>query len=87
MSLSLSIPVYLTLWWLVFLSILPLGVISHAEAGLDPGDGGDPAAPVDPKIKRKLITTTAVSTTLFAMIWLVMFFHLIRLPPLRISGL
>jgi len=85
MSLSLSIPVFLTLWWLVFLSILPLGVVSHAEAGVDPGDGGDPAAPVDPKLRRKLLTATWISMALFAVIWLVMYFHLIQLPPLRLQ--
>ncbi|MDR3509811.1 MAG: DUF1467 family protein [Caulobacteraceae bacterium] len=81
MSLSLSIPVFLTIWWLVFLSILPLGVVSHAEAGIDRGDGGDPAAPVDPKLKRKFLTTTWVSAVLFAVIWLAVFFHLV--PNLR----
>ncbi len=79
MTFSLGIPVFLTLWWLVFLSILPLGMVSHAEAGIDLGDGGDPGAPVDPKIKRKLLTTTWVSAALFAVIWLVMALHLIPL--------
>ena len=32
------------------LAILPMGVVSHAEAGIDEADGGDPGAPVDPKI-------------------------------------
>jgi predicted secreted protein len=73
--------VYLTIWWTMFLTILPLGVISHAEAGIDPGDGGDPGAPVDPKLKRKFITTTWVSGLIFAVVWLVFFFHLIPLFP------
>lgn len=78
----LSVAVYLTIWWVVFLSILPLGVTSHAEAGIDLGDGGDPAAPVDPKLKRKFITTTWVSAVVFAVVWLVVYFHLIQLPAL-----
>jgi predicted secreted protein len=75
-----SIAVYLTIWWVVLLSVLPLGTISHAEAGIDKGDGGDPAAPVDPKLKRKAITTTWVSLVVFTPLWLAMHFHLIHLP-------
>ena len=83
MSISVSIAVYLTVWWVVFLSVLPLGVVSHAEAGIKTPGGGDPASPVDPKLKRKFITTTWVSAIVFAVIWLVLHFHLLVLPPLR----
>ncbi|MBV9510201.1 MAG: DUF1467 family protein [Caulobacteraceae bacterium] len=82
MGAGLSIAVFLTIWWLVFLAVLPLGVTSHAEAGIDPGDGGDPGAPVDPKLKRKFITATWVSAVLFAVVWLVFHFHLAVLPPM-----
>ncbi len=83
MGFSLSIAVYLTVWWVVFLSVLPLGVTSYAEAGIKPVAGGDPSAPVDPKIKRKVITTTWVSALVFAVVWLVIHFHLIQLPSLQ----
>jgi len=82
MGIGLSIAVYVTIWWMVFLMILPIGVISHAEAGIDKGDGGDPGAPVDPKLKRKFITTSWVSAVIFAVIWAVFYFHIIVLPPL-----
>ena len=59
-----------------------LGVVSHAEAGIDKGDGGDPGAPVDPKLKRKFITTTWVSAVIFAVFWAGMEFHFLHLPPL-----
>ena len=78
----LSVAVYLTIWWVIFLSILPLGVTSHAEAGIDRGDGGDPGAPVDPKLKRKFLTTTWVSAVVFTVVWLVVYFHLVHLPAL-----
>jgi predicted secreted protein len=79
---ALSFVVYVTVWWIVFLAILPMGVVSHAEAGVDRGDGGDPGAPLDPKILRKVLTTTWVAIIPFAVIWLVVFFHLIELPNL-----
>jgi len=71
--------IYLTVWWTVLFAILPLGVTTHAEAGIDKGDGGDPGAPVDPKLKRKFITTTWVSAIVFAIIWLVIKLNLISL--------
>jgi predicted secreted protein len=80
-----AICIFLTIWWTVLFAILPLGTTSHAEAGIDLGDGGDPGAPVDPKLKRKFITTSWVSAIVFAVLWLVLRFHLIGLPnfPVR----
>ena len=66
-----SIAVFLTIWWTVLFAVLPLGTVTHAEAGIEKGDGGDPAAPVDPKLKRKFITTTWVSALVFVVIWVV----------------
>lgn len=77
-----SIAVYLTIWWTVLFAVLPLGVTSHHEAGIDKGDGGDPGAPVDPKLKKKFLTTTWVSALLFAILWLVVRFGLVTLPHL-----
>ena len=77
-----AIAIYLTIWWTVLFCVLPFGVVSHAEAGIDKGDGGDPGAPVDPKIKQKFFTTTWISAIAFAVLWLVVRFNLVPLPPL-----
>lgn len=77
-----GIAIYLTIWWTALFAILPLGVRSHQEMGVDPGDGGDPGAPVNPNLKKKFITTTWVSAILFAILWLVIKFGLIQLPDL-----
>lgn len=77
-----GIAIFLTIWWTVLFAVLPLGVVSHAEAGIDKGDGGDPGAPVDPKLKKKFFTTTWISMILFAILWAVMAFHLVTLPDL-----
>jgi len=82
MSLLTSIAIYLTVWRTVLFVVLPLGTQTHAEAGIDKGDGGDPGAPVDPKLKRKFFTTTWVSVIVFAVIWAIVRFHLIPLPNL-----
>lgn len=75
-----SISVYLVIWWTVLFAILPLGVKSHHEAGIEVPGGGDPASPVNPNLKRKFITTTWVSALVFAVVWVVYTFHLVRLP-------
>ena len=82
MGIFTSIAIYLTIWWTVLFAVLPLGVTSHAEAGIDKGDGGDPGAPVDPKLKKKFLTTTWVSAVIFAILWTVIKLGLITLPPL-----
>jgi predicted secreted protein len=82
-----GVAIYLTIWWTVLFVVLPLGVVSHHEAGIDRGDGGDPGAPVDPKLKKKFFTTTWVSAAMFAVLWLVMHFHLVALPQMPGHGL
>ncbi|HLY79716.1 MAG TPA: DUF1467 family protein, partial [Caulobacteraceae bacterium] len=64
MNLETSLAIYLIVWWVVLFSVLPVGVISHAEAGIKTPGGGDPGAPVNPRLKRKFITTTWVSALL-----------------------
>ena len=75
-----AISIYLVTWWVVLFTILPIGVTSHADAGVDPGDGGDPGAPVEPNLKRKFITTTIASTMIWAIFMLCLQFRLIPLP-------
>ena len=82
MGLAPSIAAFLTIWWTVLFMVLPLGVVSHAEAGIDLKDGGDPGAPVDPKLKRKFLTTTWVALVVFAVVWLSIYFELVTLPRL-----
>jgi predicted secreted protein len=75
-----ALSIYLVTWWVVLFTILPIGVTSHAEAGVDHGDGGDPGAPVEPKLKRKFITTTIASTVIWVIIMVCLKFDLIALP-------
>lgn len=80
MSWFTGFAIFLTIWWTVLFAVLPLGVVSHAEAGIDKGDGGDPGAPVDPKLKKKFITTTWISAVIFVILWIALTFHLVHLP-------
>jgi predicted secreted protein len=82
MSLFTGFAIYLTIWWTVLFAVLPLGTITHAEAGIDKGDGGDPGAPVDPKLKQKFLLTTAISTVVFGIVWLIIWTGIVKLPSL-----
>jgi predicted secreted protein len=76
------VAIYLTIWWTVLFAVLPWGITSHAEAGIDPGDGGDPGAPVDPKLKKKFITTTWISAIVWVVLIGVIKFGHLHLPDL-----
>ena len=45
MTIGSGIAIYLTIWWTALFAILPLGVRSYAEEGIEPvPGGGDPSA-------------------------------------------
>jgi predicted secreted protein len=77
-----AVAIYLTIWWTLLFAILPINVQSHHEAGINKADGGDPGAPVNPNLKRKFITTTWVSAIVFVLLWLIIHFHVVKLPSL-----
>ena len=82
MSWFTGFAIYLTIWWTVLFAVLPLGTQTYAEAGLDVKDGGDPGAPVNPNLKKKFITTTWVSASIWLVLMIVIKFGLITLPSL-----
>ena len=81
MGIATVIAIYLTVWWTVLFAVLPFGVQSHAEAGVDP-QGGDPGSPVNPNLKRKFITTTWISALVVAGILALVHFQVIDLAKL-----
>jgi predicted secreted protein len=82
MSPLTGIAIYLTIWWTALFAILPLGVRSHSEMGIEVPGGGDPASPVNPNLKRKFITTTWVSAIIFGLLLAIIHFGLIKLPDM-----
>jgi len=62
-----AIVAYVIIWWLVFFLTLPIGV--HREEA--PDAGHDPGAPVRPRLGRKaLITTLLTSLVVLGLYWL-----------------
>ncbi|CAN2533362.1 MAG TPA: DUF1467 family protein [Methylosinus sp.] len=65
-STPLAVAIYLTIWWILLFAILPFGVRSSEEEG-DTPTGGDPGAPIAPKLWIKAVVTTVVSAVLFTL--------------------
>ena len=65
-QISSALAIYFVLWWTVLFAVLPFGIRSQAESGEKAGKGIDPGAPVMPRMARKLLWTTIVSTIVFA---------------------
>lgn len=69
MNLVSGIVVFCVVWWLVFFTMLPLGVVSQYESGDEIEDGTDPGAPQKPMLWKKAGLTTLVTCVLFAIIF------------------
>ena len=66
MSLTGSIVIYVIIWWIVFFSLLPIDVNRDKNRKIE---GEDPGSPENPKIVKKFIYTTVISTVLFLIIF------------------
>ena len=69
MGITGSIIVYVMIWWVIFFSVLPIGIQSNKEAFKDEIGGSDPGAPKNPKIAKKFLITTIITSILFIMIY------------------
>ena len=64
-----AIIVYICIWWIVFFSVLPIGIKSQNIEFKDDLRGNDPGAPKNPNILKKFLTTTLITTIIFAVIY------------------
>ena len=79
MSITGSIIVYVMICWIIFFSILPVGIKSNKEVFKETIEGSDPGAPKNPKIARKFLITTIITSIFFIMIYYIVdlgFFNL-----------
>ncbi len=68
--------IYIIIWWIVFFAILPIDVERKKMIKID---GEDPGSPENPKMLKKFIYCTGISTVLFVMIYLLMKFEYLNL--------
>lgn len=79
--------VYTIAWWLTLFCLLPVGVVSQAEAkeqglGDDMVEGSAPSAPVAPNLKKKFLWTSCIAAVLTFAYWLIITFELITIEPM-----
>ena len=79
MGITGSIIVYVMIWWIIFFSLLPIGIRSNKEVFKDKIGGVDPGAPKNPKIGKKFLITTLITTIIFLVIYYLAKFDLLNL--------
>ena len=79
MGITGSLIVYVLIWWMVFFSVLPVGIQSNKEKFRETIDGIDPGAPKNPKIVKKFLITTIITSLIFIVIYYLVKFDLLNL--------
>jgi predicted secreted protein len=74
-----SIIVYVLIWWMIFFSVLPVGIRSNKEKFKERLAGVDPGAPANPKIGKKFLITTIITSIIFIVIYYLVKFNLLNL--------
>jgi predicted secreted protein len=78
MSATLSLAIFVVIWWTVLFAVLPFGVRTQGEDG-EVVPGTPASAPTHPRLARVVYVTTGVSCVLFALFWLAVSYHAINL--------
>ena len=79
MGITGSIIVYVLIWWIIFFSVLPVGIQSNKEKFRERIDGMDPGAPINQKIGKKFLITTLITSIIFIVIYYLVEFNLLNL--------
>ena len=79
MGITGSIIVYVLIWWIIFFSILPVGIQSNKDTFKEKIEGIDPGAPKNPKIAKKFLITTIITSIIFIVIYYLVKFNLLNL--------
>jgi predicted secreted protein len=70
MSITGGIIIYVNLWMIIFFMVLPFGIANQIDSP-DYQKGTDPGAPVESRMKKKILITTLIATVIFSLILVV----------------
>ena len=76
MSITGSLVVFVCLWWIVFFAMLPIDVNREKKDNIE---GVDPGAPENPKILKKIVLSTAITSIIFIIIYLLVKYEYLNL--------
>ena len=68
--------IYIIIWWIVLFAILPIDVNRAKIAKID---GEDSGSPENPKMLKKFLYCTGISTVIFSLIFLLIKFEYLNL--------
>ena len=68
--------IYIIIWWIIFFAILPIDVNRVKTTKVE---GEDPGSPENPKMLKKFIYCTVITTILFIIIYILMKFEYLNL--------
>ena len=68
--------IYIIIWWIVFFAILPIDVNRLKTIKIE---GEDPGSPENPKMLKKFLNCTAITTVIFIIIYLLIKFEYLNL--------
>tara|TARA_B100001093_G_C26588422_1_gene910399 strand:+ start:416 stop:670 length:255 start_codon:yes stop_codon:yes gene_type:complete len=71
MGITGSLIIFVLIWWIVFFSVLPVGIRSEKKIFKESLEGNDIGAPKNPNIAKKFIITTLITTILYLTIYYV----------------
>ena len=76
MSITGSLIIYVMIWWIIFFSLLPLDVDRKHKQIVE---GIDKGSPENPRIIKKLIYTTIITSIIFIGIYLLVKYNYFNL--------
>ena len=68
--------IYIIIWWIVFFAILPIDVERKKIVKVE---GEDPGSPENPKMIKKFLYCTGITTVIFVIIYLLIKFEYLNL--------
>ena len=68
--------IYIIIWWIVFFAILPIDVNRQKSLKIK---GEDPGSPENPRMLKKFLFCTVITTIIFIIIYLLMKFEYLNL--------
>ncbi len=68
--------IFIIIWWIVFFAILPIDVDRSKNVKIE---GEDPGSPENPKMLKKFIYCTGLTTLIFIVIYLLIQFEYLNL--------
>ncbi len=76
MSITGSVVIFVIIWWIVFFSLLPVDVDRTKKSKIE---GEDSGSPENPKLLKKFIYTSIISSVLFLIIYYLVKYNYLNL--------